>query len=229
MDQGPAERPEATAGRPGGADPAPRAVRADARRNTQAVLAAAKDVFTTSGVDAPIREIAARAGVGTATIYRHFPQRSDLVSAVFRGEVDACADAARALAAEQQPGRALEMWLARYADFIATKQGLAAALHSGDPAFEALPSYFDRRFRPVLTALLADAVAADHIRTDVDADDLLRAVANLCHTTRRDRAGHPARMIALLVDGLRYGAHPGETRPDLGRSELPPSDSDHQT
>ncbi len=134
-----------------------RRVRADARRNIDALLEAATTVFATSGVDAPVREIAARAGVGMGTLYRHFPQRSDLVGAVFRHEVDACADAAPALAAEHSPGEALRRWLQRYTGFIAAKQGLAAALHSGDPAFEALPAYFDQRFRPALGALPASA------------------------------------------------------------------------
>ena len=191
---------------PGTQGPAARQVRADAQRNIHALLEAAKAVFATSGVDAPVREIAARAGVGVGTVYRHFPQRSDLVGAVFRHEVDACADAAPALAAEHEPGEALERWLQRYAEFIATKRGLAAALHSGDPAFDALPLYFDQRFRPALGSLLAAAAAAGEVRTDVDVDDLLRAVANLCLFTDRDRPGHSRRMVALLIDGLRYGA-----------------------
>ena len=71
-----------------------RRVRADAQRNIDALLDAAREVFGTSGVDAPVREIVAKAGVGLATFYRHFPERSDLVGAVFRHEVDACADTA---------------------------------------------------------------------------------------------------------------------------------------
>ena len=109
-------------------------VRADVRRNSEALLEAALAVFAISGVDAPVREIAAQAGVGVGTLYRHFPQRSDLIVAVFQHQVDACADAAPTLAAAHQPGEALTLWLQRFADFIATKRGLAAALHSGDPA-----------------------------------------------------------------------------------------------
>ena len=183
--------------------------RADAARNLDAVLAAATAVFATSGVDAPVREIATKAGVGTATIYRHYPRRSDLVKAVFRREVDDCADDAPALTAGREPLDALQRWLQRYTRFLAAKRGLAAALHSGDPAFDALPDYFDQRFRPVLTALLEAAADAGSIRPDADPDDLLRAVANLCMTTERDRAGHSERMVALLVDGLRYGADRG--------------------
>ncbi len=122
-----------------------RPVRADAQRNIDALLEAALAVFATSGVDAPVREIAAKAGVGIGTVYRHFPQRSNLIAAVFRHEIDACADAASVLAAEHGPGEALALWMRRYADFIATKRGLAAALHSGDPAYNTLPTYFSIR------------------------------------------------------------------------------------
>ena len=97
-------------------------VRADAQRNIVAVLEAAKAVFAESGVDAPVREIAARAGVGAGTLYRHFPQRSDLVVAVFRHEIDECADTAAAPAAESAPGEALARWLRRYSSLIATKR-----------------------------------------------------------------------------------------------------------
>jgi AcrR family transcriptional regulator len=121
---------------------APRRLRADAKRNIDSLLEAAKTVFATSGVDAPAKEIADLAGVGVGTLYRHFPQRSDLVKAVFQREVDACADAASALAAAHEPGEALARWVRRYTEFVATKRGLAAALHSGDPAFDALPGYF---------------------------------------------------------------------------------------
>jgi len=183
-----------------------RRVRADAQRNIDAVREAAAAVFADSGVDAPVREIAARAGVGVGTIYRHFPQRSDLVVAVFRHEVDACADAAPALAAEHEPGEALARWLRRYTRFIATKRGLAAALHSGDPAFDALPGYFDQHLRPALVSLLDSAVAAGEVRADIDPNDLLHAVANLCLLADADQSGHAHRMVDLLIDGLRYRA-----------------------
>jgi AcrR family transcriptional regulator len=183
-----------------------RRVRADARRNVEALLDAAKAVFATSGVNAPVREIAAKAGVGLGTVYRHFPHRSDLVVAVFRHEVDACADAAPVLAAEYEPGEALARWLQRYTGFIAAKRGLAEALHSGDPAFDPLPAYFDERLRPALRSLLEAATAAGEVRPGVDPDDLLTAVRNLCLPAAEDRDGHTQRMVALLVDGLRYGA-----------------------
>ncbi|HEY3955746.1 MAG TPA: TetR/AcrR family transcriptional regulator [Streptosporangiaceae bacterium] len=182
-------------------------LRADAQRSIDALLAAAAEVFATAGVDAPVRQITARAGVGAGTLYRHFPQRSDLIAAVFRHEVDACAEAAAALAAQYEPAEALTRWLLRFTGFIATKHGLAAALHSGNPAYESLPGYFNRRFRPVLGSLLDAAVKAGQIRPGVDPADLLRAIGNLTMPAQQD-GGHTQRMIGLLVDGLRFGARP---------------------
>jgi len=185
-----------------------RPVRADAQRNIDALLRAALQVFATSGVDAPVREIAEKAGVGIGTVYRHFPQRADLVAAVFRHEIDACADAAPILAAEYAPAEALARWMQRYAAFIATKRGLAAALHSRNPAFDPLPAYFEKRLLPAFRALLDAAVAAGEVRADVDADDLLSAVANLSRQADEEGPVRAQRIVALLVDGLRYGANP---------------------
>ncbi len=185
---------------------AERRVRADAQRNLDALLQAAKTVFATSGVDAPVREIAEEAGLGVGTVYRHFPRRSDLIAAVFRREIDACADAAPALAAEYDPGEALARWMQRYVDFISAKRGLAAALHSGDPAYETLPAYFDKRLRPALEALLEAAAAAGAVRAGVDANELLHAVASLSTRARDGTTEQARRMVSLLVDGLRYGA-----------------------
>ena len=164
------------------------------------------EVFASSGVDAPVRDIAEKAGVGIGTVYRHFPQRSDLVVAVFRHEVDACAAAAPVLAAEHGPGEALARWMQRYADFISTKRGLAVALHSGDPAFDVLPAYFDKHLRPALQNLLEAAAAAGEVRDDVDPGDLLSAVGILGMRTSEGSNAQTRRMVALLVDGLRFGA-----------------------
>jgi AcrR family transcriptional regulator len=188
-----------------------RRLRADAQRNIDALLQAATAIFSISGVDAPVREIAEKAGVGIGTVYRHFPQRADLIAAVFRHEIDACAEAAPLLAAEYAPGEALAKWLQRYAAFIATKRGLAPALHSGNPAYEPLRAHYEKRVRPALRALLKSAVAAGDVRNDVESDDLLQAVASLCMPAQDD--GHARRMVALLVDGLRYGARPAINKP----------------
>ena len=184
----------------------PRPKRADAQRKMNSLLKAAVEVFQESGGDAPVREIAERAGVGLGTVYRHFPQRSDLIKAVFQSGVNACADAAPELASQYEPGDALAHWMQRYVDFIATKRGLAAALRSGDPAYSALPRLFNTRLLPALTTLLDAAVAAGEVRSGIDAEELLHAVANLCRVSHDKEPAYARRMVALLMDGLRYGA-----------------------
>ena len=191
---------------------ASRPLRADAQRNIDSLLDAAKAVFATSGVDAPAKEIADLAGVGVGTLYRHFPKRTDLVKAVFQHEVDACADAAPTLAEQHEPVLALEKWLHRYTQFLVTKRGLASALHSGDPAFDALPAYFIGRLGPALGSLLDAAVEAGEIRAVASPKDLLYAVSKLCVPIHDDEPDHGRRMLDLLVDGLQYRA--GSSRSD---------------
>ena len=187
---------------------APHRLRADAQRNIGSLLEAGKAVFGTSGVDAPAKEIAELAGVGVGTLYRHFPRRSDLVKAVLQREMDACADAASTLSAAYEPGVALAKWLGRYTEFLATKRGLAAALHSGDPAFDALPGYFFERLGPALGSLLEAAIASGEIRAGISSKDLLNAVANLCLPVADEGVAYSQRMVALLIDGLRYTVEP---------------------
>ena len=183
-----------------------RTVRADARRNLDALLRAAAAVFAESGVDAPMRMIAARAGVGVGTLYRHFPQRSDLIKAIIRREVDACVDAAATLEATQPPGEALASWMQGLVDLAATKRGLGPALHSGDPAYESLPDYVLGALTPALRGLLDAAAAAGAISSDADARELLSAGLRLAAPASAGDTAQARRMVALLVDGLRYGA-----------------------
>jgi hypothetical protein len=110
------------------------------------------------------------------------------------------------MSGEREPFEALANWMQRYAAFVAAKRGLAKALHSGDPALDSLPGYFDRRLRPALRTLLEAAADAGEIRTDVDADELLGAVASLCMSSHNAEPGRAERMVSLLVDGLRHGA-----------------------
>lgn len=182
--------------------------RADARQNIDALLEAAKTVFAESGVDAPVRSIAERAGVGVGTLYRHFPRRSDLISAVFRREMDACVDAAAELEAAFPPGEALDRWIMRYTEFVATKRGLAAALHSGDAAYEPLAEYFSTRLAPALERLLGVAASSGAITQHVEAAEFLGAVANLCHGAgpAAEKPRHADRMVRLLLAGLRTPA-----------------------
>ncbi|MEM7683178.1 MAG: TetR/AcrR family transcriptional regulator [Pseudomonadota bacterium] len=185
-------------------------VRADAQRSTDALLEAAKGVFAASGVDAPVREVAERAGVGIGTVYRNFPTRADLVAAVFRREVDACAAEAGKLADAHPPLEAMSRWLHRYTQFIAAKKGLATALQSGDPAFATLPDYFRENFEPALASLLGEAATAGAIKGDVAPYDLLRAIGNLAVASGEDGPAHIERMVDLLINGLRYSAPGGD-------------------
>ncbi|WP_235996244.1 TetR/AcrR family transcriptional regulator [Burkholderia aenigmatica] len=182
-------------------------MRADAQRNIEALLRAALEVFDSSGVDAPVREIAQKAGVGIGTIYRHFPKRSDLVVAALCSEVDACADAGSDLAATYRAGEALVGWIERYVEFVTKRRGLAAALNSGDPAFKALPLYFLERLRPVVQRLLDAATSAGEIREGIQPDELLCAVGALCAPLECPEPPDARRLVSLFVDGLRYGAN----------------------
>ena len=154
--------------------------RADARRNEATLLDAAAAAFVTTGVDVPVRDIAARAGVGVATIYRHFPTRADLIVAVYRHQIEACAEAGPALlASSSSPHAALARWIDQFVDFLITKHGLAEALQSDDATFAALHAYFVERLVPVCADLLDAASAAGEIPADTDAYELLRGVGNL--------------------------------------------------
>ncbi|MEU7690925.1 TetR/AcrR family transcriptional regulator [Microbispora hainanensis] len=187
-----------------GAGRAARPRRADARRNEKTLLDAAAEVFVASGVDAPVRDIAAKAGVGTATIYRHFPTRADLIIAVYRHQVEACAEAGPALLeSSATPYEALRRWIGLFVDFLVTKHGLAAVLRSDEPGFEALHAYFLDRLVPVCTRLLDAAAAAGEIRSDVPALQLMHGVGNLCIGAEHDPHYDARRLAGLLIAGLR--------------------------
>ncbi|UOZ06344.1 TetR/AcrR family transcriptional regulator [Amycolatopsis sp. WQ 127309] len=198
----------ATDGRNGvvdeGAQGSVRPKRADARRNQETLLDAAAAVFVASGVDAPVRDIAAKAGVGMGTIYRHFPTRADLVIAVYRHQVEACAEAGPALlAAAESPHAALAQWIDLFVGFLVTKHGLAGAMQSDQAGFETLHAYFLDRLVPVCTELLDAAVVAGEVRADVAALQLMRGVGNLCIGADTDAGYDARRLVELLIAGLR--------------------------
>jgi AcrR family transcriptional regulator len=160
-------------------------------------------VFVTSGVDAPVREIAARAGVGMGTIYRHFPTRADLVIAVYRHQVEACAEAGPALlASAATPYAALTRWVGQFVEFLTTKHGLAAVLRPDQASFQALHTYFLDRLIPVCGQLLDAAARAGEIRPGVDGYQLLRGIGNLCIGAEDDPRYDPRPMIEILLTGL---------------------------
>jgi AcrR family transcriptional regulator len=178
--------------------------RADARRNEAALLQAAAAAFVEAGVNVPVRDIAARAGVGVGTIYRHFPTRADLIVAVYRHQVEACAEAGPVLLAEcDGPHRAMVRWIGMFVDFLVTKHGLADVLQSDAAAFQTLHAYFIDRLVPVCAQLLEAAAAAGEIRPGVGAYELLRGVGSLCAGAGVDPRYNPRHLVDLLIAGLR--------------------------
>ncbi|CCB71979.1 TetR/AcrR family transcriptional regulator [Streptantibioticus cattleyicolor] len=176
--------------------------RSDVRRNEQMLLDAAAAVFVRAGVDAPVREIAAEAGLGMGTIYRHFPTRADLVVAVFRHQLGALAAAADTPPAADTPYEALRLWVHQFADFLVTKHGLAEAMRSDQAGFESLHAEFVERLLPVLEQLLTASAAAGHTRADVRAYDLMLAIGNLCIGVGTFPDYQARHMIDLLLAGL---------------------------
>lgn len=184
-------------------------MRADAQRNLELLVEVARSVFREAGVDAPMRQIAERSGMGVGTIYRHFPSRSDLIATVFREEIDHCASVVESLANELDPADALERWLHAYADFILENRGLGSCLYSSDEAYADLPAYFETRLAPPLESLINAAVDAGYIGPGVDARDLLKAIAGFSSPDGEQKAAFVHDMTALLMNGLRYLARTG--------------------
>ncbi|MFI6544280.1 TetR/AcrR family transcriptional regulator [Streptomyces prunicolor] len=178
--------------------------RADARRNKETLLDVAAKVFVASGVDAPVRDIAREAGVGLGTIYRHFPTRADLVIAVYRHQVEACAEAGPALlAGSATPYAALREWINLFVDFLVTKHGLAAVLRSDTAGFEALHGYFLDRLLPVCAELFDAAVTAGEVRSDLTSYEIMRGVGNLCVGAEDDDRYDALRLVDVFVAGMR--------------------------
>jgi AcrR family transcriptional regulator len=184
-----------------------RAPRKDAARNREALLAAAGEVYSERGVEASLEEIARRAGVGIGTLYRHFPNRDALNEAVYRREVESLCDGAEQLLADHEPVDALSAWMRQFAGYVARKRGMAMALKSALGPDNELFSYSHRRIRESLGLLVDAAVKVGQIRSDVDTEDLLRAMSGICMAVDTPGwAERTHRLVDLLVDGLRYGA-----------------------
>lgn len=179
--------------------------RADALRNHERVLEAAKAVFSAGGPEASLEAVAREAGVGIGTLYRHFPTREALYEAVYRREVEQLSELAEELKDEGEPVEALRRWLRSNVEFVATKKGMAAALAlaAGPPPSE-LTAFSFERLTKAIGMLLQRAVAAGEIRADVGPEDLLRTLVGMCML--HDQPGWQAgviRMLDVLVDGLR--------------------------
>jgi len=178
--------------------------RADAIRNRERVLEAAKAVFSAGGPDASLEAVARRAGVGIGTLYRHFPTREALFEAVYRREVQQLSELAEALKSEPDPVDALRRWLRSNVEFVATKKGMSAALALAVQSSSELTAFSFERLTKAVGALLDRAVAAGEIRSDISPEDLLRALVGMCYL--HDQPGWQKSVVRLLdvfVDGLR--------------------------
>ncbi|MFJ9896810.1 TetR/AcrR family transcriptional regulator [Streptomyces sp. NPDC091280] len=186
----------------------PGPLRADARRNRERILEVAVRAFSEQGPDVAIDTIAKAAGVGSATLYRHFPTREALVEAAYRNELVRVCDSAAQLLSDHAPDQALRLWMDRFIDYLAAKQGMADALRAvvasgADPFAETLD-----RLGTAIGTLLRAGADAGLLRPDVDPFDVGFTLAGVALITsapgQRERAG---RLLDLLLDGLRYGAH----------------------
>lgn len=182
-------------------------LRADAQRNRDALVEVAAAAFAAYGVDASLEEIARQAGVGIGTLYRHFPTREHLVEVVYRREVESLCHAADELALHHRPDVALEQWMQRFVDYIATKRGLATSLRILLNTNSTLFSDMSGRVSLALRRLVDAAAADGSIRGDVDASDVLHALGGIYSAPdTEDWRDRSRRLVSLLMDGLRFGA-----------------------
>jgi AcrR family transcriptional regulator len=178
--------------------------RADAMRNQDQLLAVATRMFVATRAEPSMRAIAREAGVGIATLYRHFPTRESLVDAVYRDQVARLTTGARELLDQLPPAAALRRWMDLFGDWIATKSGmldtLLAMIESGTIAHEETRS----ELLAAITSMLDAGSAAGDLRSDVSADDIAASLIGIFTVApcpeQEDQAG---RLLDLLLDGLR--------------------------
>ncbi len=187
------------------ATPTGRPLRADARRNHERILAAAGEAFTTYGADASLEEIARQAGVGSATLHRHFTSRQALLSAVFHDRVEGLCTQADELAQQAEPGEALATWLRTLVAYASTTRGLAASLLP-DVRADEFPT--DNACAIMIgdagQHLLRRAQQAEAVHGDVTFHDLLTLVNAIALAAERGTEG-PAqaeRLLALVISGI---------------------------
>ena len=189
-----------------------RGLRADAQRNRDKLLAAAAEAFAAEGDGVALETIAARAGVGIGTLYRHFPSREALVCAAYRSEVDALCAAAADLLAAMPADQALRTWAERFADYIAAKRAMGDALRSA--AASDSPLYAETRQRIVdsLRLLLIAGAETGTLRADVEPKDVIRVINGIWYLPEGPEwRADVGRMLDLVIDGLRYGTSSPKT------------------
>jgi AcrR family transcriptional regulator len=197
--------------------------RADAIRNRERVLEAAKAVFSAGGPEASLEAVAKKAGVGIGTLYRHFPTREALFEAVYRREVQQLTELAEQLKSEADPVDALRRWLRSNVEFVATKKGMSAALALAVQSSSELTAFSFERLTKAVGALLDRAVAAGEIRSDISPEDILRALVGMCYL--HDQPGWQNSVVRLLdvfVDGLRVKGNAGGQAPRNSRRDEAP-------
>ncbi len=184
-----------------GVDAAPRPLRRDAERNRALILDAAREVFAAQGLDAGFDEIARAAGVGVGTVYRRFPERGDLVEALFEQEVDAVVERAEQSAADPDAWRGLRDFLRWGVEAQAADRGLAQVLAAAGRGHERVAAG-RQRLRPAVQALVERAQRAGVLRDDVTELDIGIAVAMLSQIGGPQRAELRERYLVLVLDGL---------------------------
>jgi AcrR family transcriptional regulator len=192
---------------------ASRPMRADARRNDERLVEAARKVFADQGGGASMEAIAKQAGVGVGTLYRHFPKRIDVVEAVYRQDVDLLVGSVERGLAELGPWAGLEAWLRAYVDYGRSKRTFLNELHE---AFEKNPDLKPASRDRIWTAcsrVLTRAQEAGEARSDIDGQDLMQLVSPMCmNSTLSFEQGE--RLLTMVLDGLRP-----RPREQLGRSK----------
>lgn len=184
--------------------PAKRRPRADAQRNRERILEVAKQAFTRSGANASLDDIASEAGVGPGTLYRHFPNREELLQAVYRSELEKLAAMERKFAQTMPPLEALRAWLLLFVDAIETKKIIAPALNTliGDPKKVFAASY--ARMQEAIHALVKRAIKSGEIRKNIEPMDLLRALAGVAYVPSHPEWQQSAkRLVDILIAGSR--------------------------
>ncbi|MFI7638718.1 TetR/AcrR family transcriptional regulator [Nonomuraea sp. NPDC049400] len=176
----------------------PRPRRADAQRNYDQLLAAAAQVFAERGTDAPLDDVARRAGVGNATMYRHFPTRTDLLVAVYADEVAQLCTSGQTLLTAEPPGEALHEWLRLFMDHITTKRDLALSV-TDDQGGSTLVAEWHASMLATASALLDAAKQAGAVRAGLDVRDLLTLVKGIA-LAASDRA-QADRLLSLIDYG----------------------------
>ncbi|MFE7979092.1 TetR/AcrR family transcriptional regulator [Streptomyces shenzhenensis] len=186
---------------PAGSD---RPVRADARRNRDKLVAAARSAFAASDDTVALEAIARAAGVGIGTLYRHFPTREALVEAVYAAELDDVATSAPALLDAFPPDVALRAWMDRYAAFVATKRGMLDTLRAGWASGRIATATTRERITAALGAILAAGARTGSLRADVAPEDAtVMLLGVFVATVGDDTPERTARLLDLVVDALR--------------------------